>query len=86
MVPPEVFTGVKKKARRVGRASYAELSSSNPKPTLMGHDGRTGLEDLFVRNGCRRQFRDVSLLAVMETPAKGDGRGDDRKSKDGAHN
>ncbi len=42
-------------------------------------------ESLLVRHRCRRQLGDVGLLYVVEATAKGDGRGDDRKSNDGAH-
>ena len=41
---------------------------------------------LFVRHGSRGEFRDHGLLVHMETPAKGERRGDDRKCDDGAHN
>src|SRR5680860_1220456 len=89
-VSPDRFKGVKKKARRVGRASYAILvfQSDLDEPSTLSGDGRTGrgLEGLFVRDGCLRQLGDIGLLAVMETTAKGDGRGDDRESKDDAHN
>jgi hypothetical protein len=40
---------------------------------------------LLVRHGGRRQLGDVSLLVMMEATAKGEGRGDDGKCNDGAH-
>lgn len=43
------------------------------------------LEGLLIGDGCLRQLGDIGLLAVMETTAKGDGCGDDRKGNDGAH-
>lgn len=43
------------------------------------------LEDLFIGDRRRRKLGDVGLLIVMETTAKGEGRGDDRNGNDGAH-
>lgn len=83
------------KARRWGRAfrrktlAFRSLGTC-PHGRARTRGGETGkaYDDhrLFIRHGGRGKLRDNSLLVQMETPAKGECRGNDRKCDDGAHN